>query len=707
MKPRMEKVSQFQQILSRAERLLSKESYAAARKEFQRVLRIFPGRNELREKIQVCDQQILLQQRREQIKKARRLEKKGNLAVALDWFTTAFSTQAEPWLQDKITQLRYRLEKGQRDLVVAKTSWKENPEKRLAAYDAALTRGLNQNILEKKASCLVEMGRYEEALSLYADGQMPNSTQGRYDFGYALIACSQYRKGLSQWEPLLEKHPALFPQVVTLLPYLAQELAEQGHGYALAQRILAALKTFLSLKGTPTTQYLNREWIEQYRHYFNDCYLRELWYSGDHEKTLELLPFPHRLQDVPLLAKLYFNLSESNVDYLKAAITYWLTAIYSRDTLSSLQVYQIIPNAPNQEVLRSVLFTLLEERVAVHARADRLSYDMVMYWETEREQIAHFAELLAEPEDAVRPDDPSCLQASSDDYRKYLPCTPAFAREFDLSDKILLLLQEKSDNGELHDRDWLELCANYSPFGQYVHYIEPGDEEEVFASLGDEKTFDRKTEYLRQRIAFQCGVNLVRYGQNQSRRYFQIAIPLLQDRSYLCAELIELVYDPPSEKVISSLSEAMEFLANYLDAPDFLEAAAHCIGLDVQSLIGQDVSLNNLEKRLGVGLAIFPTCAQIRTTLVAFHKERSYRRLKKAFEGSDLSKAAYITRSSEDKEVKEFFFDTIEEIYTDLSFDGKEELPIETSRDLYRVCCFVDENHPVSQRLKSDLSEWE
>nr|VFJ68377.1 MAG: hypothetical protein BECKFM1743C_GA0114222_104841 [Candidatus Kentron sp. FM]VFJ68845.1 MAG: hypothetical protein BECKFM1743A_GA0114220_104861 [Candidatus Kentron sp. FM]VFK16792.1 MAG: hypothetical protein BECKFM1743B_GA0114221_104442 [Candidatus Kentron sp. FM] len=731
----MEKTDRFRKALSRGEQLFAKKSYVAAKKELDYVLRIAPN-EDIQEKVRICEEQIRIERRKEQIKKARKLEKKGDLSGALDCFTAASTAVAsialEPWLQDKITQLRHCLETEQAQVAVEKADDEEDPATRLAIYDRALTRGdTDPALVEKKAGCLVEMGRYEEAVRLYteesASESLPQSMQGRYDLGYARIARGQYLEGLAQWEPLLPGYRALFPQIIALLPYLAKELehkrlAEADRGYALPRRILAIIAQTISSEipsepqDSPLQDNLlqDKQLIGRYLRYFDYCYLKELWYTGNHRKIPGLLSSPLRPRDVPFLAKVYLSLSESDVDYLGPAITYWLTAIYNRHTLRSLHVHQAIPDVPDDEILRDGLLELLDKQLSAHARADRLSPSLKAHWQTERQQIARLAALPIEPEGAPASPDRTDPQGASsggdsvDSYERYFPCTPAFAREFGISDAIVDLLQEKKDEimdgATLDEQDWFELCAGYLPLGQYMEWIEPGNEEKIFKALPD-KTPDRETNYLRQRIAFRCAINRVRAGGRHSRKYFQVAIPLLAANPHLRRELIDLVYGDTSEKVISSLSDAMEFLGGYMDDTDFLEAAAHCIGLEVENLMAQGVSANLVEKRLNVGLAIHPDCPQIQTALQSVRREQNFRRVDKAMKTGNLIKAARLIFDSKDEVMEGLFFDAAENGYLHVTLNTEEDRVIPRLRELYEACSIVDEKHWLVERLEEELAQ--
>nr|VFK10268.1 MAG: hypothetical protein BECKLPF1236B_GA0070989_10144 [Candidatus Kentron sp. LPFa] len=706
----MEKNNQLQQISQRAERLFAKKSYAAAQKEFERILVLSPNEN-IRDKIRVCEEELLLQQRKDQIKKGRRLEKKGDLASALDCFTQASTTQTESWLDDKILQLRQRLESARLASIVEEAAQEQDLEKRLSAYERALASGANDpELMDKRIGCLVEMGRYEQAIDLYAN-HTPQSIQGRYDFGYALIACGRYLQGLMQWEPLLPGRPALLPRIMAFLPCLARELSRLDRGYALPYRILSDPEIF----GPGGNIAETNELLDQYRRYFYYCYLKELWHTEDYARIPELLPSPPRLRDVPLLARLYLNLAETDVEYLRLAITYWLTVIHNRKSSDSPRVEEIASNpatsqTPPDDSPSDNLLAPLEEQIATHTRSGRVTPDLKAHWQTERQRIESLAIFLDQKGRSLSVEEKGERKGggkdpADNDENEYLLCTPAFAREFDLCDKILRFLRDRKGDADIDEGGRLELHAAYSPLGRYMDWIEPGSEEKIFKALPKSKTPDPETDYLRQRIALRCGINRIYAGGRHARKFFQAALPILASTPHLPRELIELAYAEPSKEVISSLSEAMEFLASHIKEPRFLQATAHCIGIDVQNLLLQGGgSADVMEKRLNLGLAIYPDAQQIQATLSLVLKEKNARKINKALNSGNLQKAARIVLFSEDVEMENMFFDAMEAFYSQLLAEYEEHERGAFLHRIYEACRIVDEQHWLTEQLADECS---
>ena len=677
----MDKQTQHQQICAKADQHFARKNYLLARKEYARALRLEPS-DGISARIRVCEKQLVLQKRKELIKKGRRLEKKGDLAAAADCFSQALESEHEEWLEKKVEHLGRRHREGQAEALIEKIRGmvgRATPAERLAACDRAMELGQDDRLRQEKLGCLVQLGRYTESIALFEERTV-DSDQGRYDYGYALIASGRYLHGLGQWANLLSAHPALLPQVEACLPGLLQELESGGESFALPHRLLAGLP---AVEQMPV--------VERYRRYFTCRYIEQLWYAGDHARIGELLPSlpePTTLPLLGLLARLYFSLAGSDVHYLESAISYWLTAIYNEELLQSLQIHGAVPDAPDNRVLRAGLLKLMEEQVDMHARAGRLSPALEAHWQAERRQIEHLAAL---------PVDTGGLAV--------FPCTPAFARSFALSEPILDLLRAQRLGLGLDDQGWLELSAHYSPLGHYLVRIEAGSEEKVFNALPPPAA-DPLSGYLHQCIALGCGISRVRSGERQTRKYFQAALPLLEGFPHFRRQLIDLAYTDPSERILSSLAEAMEFLSGHLPEADFLQAAAHSIAGDAEILLHRGINPATVEKRLRKALTIYPDSPRAKFLFAEVRREQTFERVHKAFRGGNVAKAAHIVRSSADPEIRAYFFDTMERWRQELATEDKAER-LDLLSSMNGSCLSIDRKHPTTLKIAADLKQLE
>ncbi len=673
----MDKQTQHQQICTKADQHFARKNYVLAKKEYARALQFAPN-NEISARIRVCEEHLARQKRKELIKRGRRLEKKGDFAAAADCFSQALDSEHEEWLEKKVEQLGRRKREDHAEAQIeqirglAETA---TPAERLAACDRALELGQDDRLRQEKLVCLVQLGRYTEAIALFEERAV-DGNQGHYDYGYALIASGRYRQGLGQWTTLLAAHPALLPQVEACLPGLAKELETGEDGWALPHHLLAGVP---AAEQTPL--------LESYRRYFTCRYLEQLWYTGDHSRIgalLPALPEPATPPLLGLLARLYFRLAGDDVRWLEPAISLWLTAIYNQELLQSLRIHGAVTDAPDNQVLRAGLMGLLEERVDMHAQAGRLTPALEAHWQAERRQIEHLAALPIDSGDLA-----------------VFPCTPAFARDFALSEPILDLLRAQRPGLGLDDPAWLQLNAHYSPMGRYLVRVEAGSEDKVLNAL-PRPGADPLSDYLRQCIALDCGIDGIRNGKRQTQKYFQSALPLLKEMPHFQRQLIDLTYSEPADEVLSALAEAMGFLSGYLQEAIFLQAAAHSIAADAEILLHRGVNPATVEKRLKKALAIYPNSHQAKSLLAEVRREHAFKRIGKAFRGGDMMKAAHIVLESADPEIKGYFFETMERWRQDLATEDRARR-LSLLGSMYGSCLVIDREHPTTLEIAADL----
>ncbi len=532
---------------------------------------------------------------------------------------------------------------------------------------------------EEKLACLIQLERYTEAITL-CEEQAPDSVQGCYDYGYALITSGLYYQGLEQWAPLISYYPELLPQVEACLPGLTRELQSNDLNWALPHQLLDNLPPGAQ---TPT--------LESYQHYFTCRYIEELLSVGEHsriEALLPSLPEPVTPSQLGFLARLYFSLAEKNIRWLEPAISYWLSAIHNNELLKSLCIHKALADAPDFQALHAGLLQLMQELVDRYAREGQLSATMKTHWQVEKLQIERLADL---------PIDAGGLTL--------FPCTPAFAHNLGLAKPILDQLRTQRTELGLEDRHWLELSAQYSPLGQYLIRIEAGSEEKVFSALPPPGS-DPLNNYLRQYIAMNCGLGRIHSGERKNRKFFQIALPLLKDDAHFRQQLIDLTYSEPKEEVLSSLTETMELLSQHLQEADFLQAAAHSIAADAENLLYKNLNPANVEKRLKMALSIYPDTPQAKSLLSEVRLDGTYKQLGKAFHNNDFIKAARIVRTTNDPEVTDFFFETMENwCYEMSSFDRPSQLHL--LKEMHKGCLALDSGHPTTLKIAIDLKQRE
>ena len=674
-KRRTTQETNLQQVLQKAERLFARHNYPLAKKAFEAALRLSPD-EALREKIERCDEQILLARRKETIKRGRRLEKQGKYGEALNHFEKAAAQQAEPWLTSKIAELRQKQVRVEASGHLSDIEAKDDPEAKLAAYDRLLAVNSSTALIEKKAAYLVTLGRFEEAVSLYSK-QTPSNDQARYYYGYACAQTGAYLAALEQWSTIEHKGRGLMVQIEVVWPFLCRELESKGQSWVKANQL------FQTLFDRDQPKHLAGD-----AHYLKFRAIEELWRREAFADIIGLItPHPERLP-LPLLdlyAKIYFKLAEADVHYLEAAISYWLTAIYNDHLLETLTIKQQQGEALTIGAIREKLLQRLDDLVERHARAGAVSNRTRAFRDVELRVIRRLSTLPAG-------EFPGSL----------FPCTPTVAFEYALCQPMLAFLEKQRNEATAQSEELFETAAYFSAAGPSLMMIESGEEVKALASIPKQSNDDLLT-YGRQRVYLACALKKAREGEKQLKKYFQEALPLIKRYRRHQEEIIKLAYQDALPSHIG-LADAMERLGNTIDSIEFREATAYAMGMKALELLHQNIDPAPIEKGLKKALAIDPDSELAKNTLTEIALRKGFDALDKAFKKQKPVTAAEIVRRNGDPRLADTFFDTMERWYETVR-DWEPQERLSSLREFYQSCCLVDRQHPLTIRIRTDLKE--
>jgi Tetratricopeptide repeat len=674
----MDKQTAFQQALHKGNRFFTRKNFLLAKREFEAALQL-ESDEELREKIRICAEAIASQARKETAKRGRRLEKKGKLAEALHSYQQAAAQETETWLVDKIAELKKKLVLSQASTLVAEAEGTDDLETRLATYDNALAINSNEELLQKKAECLVKLGRFDEAIALYSRLR-PSDDKSRYSFGYAYAKTGRYVKALEQWEGMRYKGHRLLAGVETLLPFVHREIETAGQGYGIPCDFL---QTISDSEKSPL--------LKDYERYFKYGYIEELWSQGRYPEMLTRLSRHQGAMSAPLLAlyaKLYFKLAESDVRYLESAISCWLTAVYNDQILESLHVKQLMGQRLDNRAIRDKLLQSLEALVERYARQDLLSDRRRVFWKLEVRIIQRLYKL-----------------SLSGCPLELFPCTPTFASQFSLADQTLQFLEEQRKATAKETEDSIEVSAYFSEAGQSLMMMEWGEEDKALALIPKNPQGELET-YCRQRVLFGYGMKQAREGQIQLKKYFLEALPLLKRYPRYADKIIELAYAEEEVKSYAGLAEVMEFLSGHILSPKFREAAAHAMSIKALELLNSKASPAVAQKLLNKALAIYPDSHLALSSLADVRSMKALDELSKALKRQNLSKAVTVVNRDRNPRLIDYFFETIEIWYqTVTTWDTEQKLS--TLREFYVSCRSVDRERPLTIELGAELRRLE
>ncbi len=664
----------LEQALEKGNRFFARKNFPLAKKAFETALAI-ESREELLEKIRICAGQIAIQAGKEAIKRGRKLEKKGKHREALQHFEKAAARETEAWLEQKIAELREKLRFSEVASTITGVEAGNDLEARLAAYDKALAIKPNSDLVEKKAECLVRLGRFAEAAELYLT-QPPANDPARYYFGYACAKSGDYLRALEQWAMIERKDQEVLGQIALLLPFVARQLATDKQGYGSAYK---------SLQGLPEAAKSTA--VRDYEHFFKFRYIDELWSREEYEEILEILSTPPENPSLPwldLYAKLYFKLAQRDIQHLEPAISFWLTAVYNDHLLDSLTVKQQMGENFAIQPIREKLLGYLEELLAKYAREGALTDRLRAFFEMEARIIREVSELPV-----------------SDCPLETFPCTPSFAAKFSLSNQVFEFLEtgRRSAGGETEAS--FETSAYFSTAGPSLILLELGEEEKALA-LSPRDVQGELATYSRWRVLLGYGMAKLRKGEQRLKRYFSEVLPLLKRYPHYVEEIIELAYREEESGSYAGLAEVMEFLSERIENPKLHEATAHAMGIKASELLKNRASLEMVEKLMQKALTIFPNSQLAQTTLAEVRSTKEAQELSMAFKRQNIAKAVNIVTRSRDPEHIQYFFDTMER-WLEQVRGWDEKLRLGELREFYSGCCRVDEMHPVTLEIGAEL----
>jgi len=672
----------LEQALQSGERFFQRRNFPLAKRDLEAALRLGPSEAQAREiarKLDLCVREIAVLEGREAIKRGRKLEKKGRVREALQQFEKALATEHEGWIEGRIAALRAELSRAEAANLLETVAEDEDPQVRLAAYDKALAVSHDPALAQKKADCLVELGRFDEAIALYA-AEPPASDLSRYRQGYALAAVGRYLDALAAWQRVETAPEGLEEQVEQLLPLACREAERIGRPDP--YRVIAGMARRID----PAEKSARFKACEEQA----ACkQLRALWEQAQYEEMAALLPPLGRPPDratLALHAKVGLKLAEGDPAHLESAIGLWLTAVYDDGLLDALAVHEVSPTTIDRTALRARLEERLGEVVRRHAKEGRIERRLEGIWRVETRIVRQLSKL---PLEGTPP--------------PVYPCTPGFAIGYGLARDIFAFLSSQNRPAPETGVDLRELRAYFSAAGPAMMWMEAGEHERALAAIprGAE---DDLVRYCRNRIALACGVAKARRGEQQIKRHFLDALPLLEAEPERLQEIIDLAYADEPSAFFEGLAEAMEALCGRIDTPKFREATAHVMAIKAVALLNRGSNPAVVEKLLERALAIFPDSELAGTNLHAIEERRLGKDIEKAFKRQNPLRAAKLVLLSDDPHNREYFFETMELWYRDIQASDS-TMKRGGLIEIHESCRLVDATHPLTLRIEDDLEE--
>ena len=679
-----EKPQSPESILARAEEFFSRENYLVALREFEKAACVLQ-RDDIRDKINICKKEMRRLRLKDLIKRGERHLGKKNIRKALRCFEEAYAIGGEDRLKERIDQLKENL--AQRDSFQdARDAEAAGHFERAAdLYGKALAGRAREDIIVKQACCFIRAGKHSEAAS--ALRRIPSTSPRReqwqaemlpdqglqYDYGFALAGAGRYYECLKVWDSIESRDSGFIKQKESVRNFLEADLHRRFDSGGDCKRILEEGKYLRDSAG--------RDSIGDLVEYCKYALIDRLWEEERYEDIRELLlPYPERMDAhlLALYAKVFYKLAELSAEYLTGLRMYWLSAIYDPEIAAQFSSGNELRNE-----VRKVLAGEAEELIKKYNNTGNiLAKKVLACWNVEKKLIEDLYALVGKRKEL-----------------SHLIRTPVFAEACGLTSGILSLIKNNRDFFS-DERRYLSAGSYYSAAASSLFYIETGEYEKALPGLPG--AIDSEfTGYGVERVKFAYGMHCLDTGKETPERYFRSSAILFEkepayeqeliDQAVQCHELDAL---QRYEKVLSDIHSGRptkgiaDTLSLVMTRRSVLMYNADQISLKVLATTARKALELNPENELAGG------------TLDNLQLDLEIEELFKAMNNHKMGKACRLAAESEHREVRESFFEFINDIFQDLDammLDRREKLLL--LNKLAGWCSRVDASHPLLNRI--------
>jgi tetratricopeptide (TPR) repeat protein len=682
------KVKDINGILANAEKYLLRGNFQLALKNFETAQKKLK-RDDIAAKIAQCRREVKIEKAKEQVKKAFKAEKKGHPDKALTYFRAANEVLNEAWILKRIEKLDTQLT-GSNAALLAKAAEAAGDFRKAAEYyatacnhtsdDSAGSLGL------KRARCLVGVKQYVEAVEVFKNLSHKDDG-GRYDYGFALAQVGRYAQCLRVWEGLEVRDDRINEQRKIVVQRLCSDMAERLEQSESDASICNDAR-YLLQSATDLLLSDQRESIERLYQYGTLAWIKKLWEAEEWQSIADILknyngPLTPTL--LALNAKVWFKMAEADSRHLSTMLLYWLSAIYS----PSISV-TFAPNSHQQQKVRRKLITMAEDLIKTHADT-RYGREALVQLAIDNDLMQTLLELLEK-------------QANPMD----LLYTPGLSGHLNRSNAVLGLIRENR-NFFKSRQHYLETGAFYSAAGSCLYQLKYQAYEkaaELGADLPKDLEKDEFVAYAIKLIYFEYGLHCLESGDDQVNDYFQstpalfeIAPTLLQKLTQSAVNFKEWSLLQPYEDVLALIHK--QFPNRSLGKTLSLVMSRGAIANFNKGRLNSKVLQGRMRKALKLDPDNEMAKESLQDATINFEVQTMY----DAFDRHKLGKASKIARESDFDEVRDRYFECIEEAFDQiLTCDLESQEKMIIINDLFEWGTTVDAFQPVMDKLKMHLN---
>jgi len=698
-------------ILAKAHKFFAKKNYAAAKKEYLKI-KTAPdgGDDEIVSQIQYCNQEIGRERAKVLSKKAQRLLKKEKLQEACDCFVEAFKLSQQEWIKEKIDQLHEKMGVADKHQEASQAEAQGDYLKAATLYGQIHENQADPVIQRKRAHCLVMAKRWSEAVTLYDEletGKNPDpGNRDLYDYGLALVNTGQNYQGLKTWLKIAASDPDFEQQKESIYARLRLEILEEVKNSAKNDNSNSDFR-----KAVDLLKWDSRPEHQQLFSYCLYAELEKLWQTEnyveigqrlDELNNLDLESVkPRQLNPVliGLRAKacalvLAQKPAKNQLTHAANFIKYWLTALYFPGVLDSdydqTGKKEATFDEMNklQEQLRKHGFKLLENFIDKETETGKT---VIKFWDLNCNLVKDLESLGWRGNSEPKP----------------LPiATPLFALEFG----ELLILQKAiaADRDFFRDElHFLSSAAWYTPAARALQHSALEEHDHAAKLAATLQPQDKFTRFALLFINFSCGVYHLHRGEEKSAlKHLSQAPELLHIAPELEKVLIGTIYEVDDDK-LQAYENIFTKIARQYSSSSLNQALSLVMSrLSITKANDENMPAAVLKINLQKALQLDPENELARISLnealIADEIEQIYI----ALNNFKSNKAALIAARSNFTEVKECFFECLDELYADsITVNLGDYEKGEMLRHLYKNAIKVDESHPLVEQLKKELTD--
>ena len=674
------KKKDIQTILLKAEKLYQRSNFILAEKEFKKVQKKLQSA-EIAKKIKICHRESEIIRAKGLVKHGQKAIKKNDIDKAVTCFEEAGQILDESWIHEKISQLKELLQVHDADAEAKEAQASGDYLGAAKLYEEASLIGEKKELLLKSASCLVRSQQFSKAAAMYQDLPVTDDSD-IYDHGFALTKTGHHIEALKIWDNLKTKDTKFLDQKKAIFTLACSQVYTRLEKKDSLDEISIDADYILS-KANALGNKHQIAVLEKLSKVCRYTRLEMLWKKEAFEsveKLLKTMDFVNKPPLIALNAKTYLKLAQQDRRYLKPLINFWLTAVYSREISRRFS-----KNPDKREQIQKHLLTMAEDLVNQYSGTEESS-QAAIYLDIEKKLIQDLFKITQEKE------------VSSN-----LICTPRYAADFGLSDKILQLIRDNRHYFK-NNQHYLETGGYYSKIWESLYLIKAGELDKALSMLGDLNAEEKKDEFIQYAsglVRFEFGKACIEKKDKNFLQYFDSA-PLLFEMAPS--------YEKKFTKSIHDIEDGLELIpyievltAIYKTRASDAIAQALSIAITLSAIdrrnLGQ-ITNKNVNVALTKALKLYPENELARETMNDVIIEREIETIYKAMSKHKLGKASKIALETEYTEVEDMYFNFIEQLVDQIK-DNELDQNMQTRflQDMFDWCSTVDSNHPVLDRI--------